>query len=230
MKNTLINKVIIKKVAVALGELNEKVIYVGGATVSLYINDPAAEDVRPTKDIDITIKVASILELENIRELLNKKGFKQSADLDVICRFKYDDILVDVMATKPISWAPANQWFEKGFENLQKVDIDGTVIQIMPLSFFLASKFTAFEGRGGDPRFSHDFEDITYILDNRTDWEEVLLAEKDNEVKSFLIEQLRLIKGSDRFQEAIIGNLYYDTSEQRFQRIIQKIEHVLANV
>ena len=98
MRNTLINKVIIKKIAVALGELNEKVIYVGGATVSLYINDPAADDVRPTKDIDITIKVASILELENIRELLNKKGFKQSADLGVICRFRYDDILVDVMA------------------------------------------------------------------------------------------------------------------------------------
>ena len=230
MKNTLINKVIIKKIAAALGELNEKVIYVGGATVSLYINDPAADDVRPTKDIDITIKVASILELENIRELLNKKGFKQSADLDVICRFRYDDILVDVMATKPISWAPANRWFEKGFENLQKVDIDDTTIQIMPLSFFLASKFTAFEDRGSDPRFSHDFEDITYILDNRTDWEDVLLAENDNEVKSFLIKRLKQIKDSDKFQEAIIGNLYYDTSEERFQRIMKKIEYVLANV
>lgn len=229
MKNTLINKAIIRKIAIGLGELNEKVIYVGGATVSLYINDPGADDVRPTKDIDITIKVASILELENIRELLDKKGFKQSADLDVICRFKYDDILVDVMATKPIAWAPANRWFEKGFENLQKIDIDNMTIQIMPLSFFLASKFTAFEDRGGDPRFSHDFEDITYILDNRMDWDEILLAEKDDDVKSFLFARLKLIKDSDKFQEAIIGNLYYDTSEERFQRIIQKIERVLAN-
>jgi hypothetical protein len=60
MKNTLINKAIIKKIAVALGELNEKVIYVGGATVCLYINDPAADDVRPTKDIDITVKAALV--------------------------------------------------------------------------------------------------------------------------------------------------------------------------
>ncbi len=227
MKNTLINRAIIKKIAIALGELNEKVIYVGGATVSLYIDDPAAEDVRPTKDIDITMKVASILELENMRELLNRKGFKQSADLDVICRFKYDDILVDVMATKPISWAPANQWFEKGFENSQKIDIDDITIQIMPLPFFLASKFTAFEGRGGDPRFSHDFEDITYILDNRTDWSEIVSAEKDDEVKSFLIEKLIQIKESDKFQEAIISNLYYDTSEERFQRIMSKIESII---
>jgi len=48
MKNTLINKEIIKRVALALGDSNDVVIYVGGATVSLYINDPAADDVRPT--------------------------------------------------------------------------------------------------------------------------------------------------------------------------------------
>jgi hypothetical protein len=48
MRNTQINNIIIERVANALGELNEKVIYVGGATVSLYINDPAADDVRPT--------------------------------------------------------------------------------------------------------------------------------------------------------------------------------------
>ncbi|MCD8177949.1 MAG: hypothetical protein LUE98_11210 [Tannerellaceae bacterium] len=136
MKNTLINKAIIRKIARGLGELNEQIIYVGGATVSLYIDDPAADDVRPTKDIDISIKVASIVELEHIRELLTKKGFKQSADLDVMCRFKYEDILVDVMATRPISWAPANRWFEKGFQNLQKVNIEDCIIQIMPLSFF----------------------------------------------------------------------------------------------
>jgi hypothetical protein len=54
MKNTTINLGIIKTIATALGELNEKVIYVGGAVVSLYINDPAADDVRPTKDVDIS--------------------------------------------------------------------------------------------------------------------------------------------------------------------------------
>ena len=231
MENTLINRAIIKRIAIALGELNEKVIYVGGATVSLYINDPAADDVRPTKDVDITVKVASMLELENLRETLTKKGFKQSSDLNVICRFRYEDILVDVMATKPISWAPANKWFEKGFEHLEKVNIDNVTIQIMPLAFFLASKFTTFEDRGGgEPRTSHDFEDITYILDNRMDWDEVLLTEKDEEVKAFLVERLKRIKDSEIFQEAIIGNLYYKSSEERFQRILKKIDIVVTNL
>ncbi len=61
MRNSTINLGIIKKIAIALGELNDKVVYVGGAVVSLYINDPAAEDVRPTKDIDITLRIASFM-------------------------------------------------------------------------------------------------------------------------------------------------------------------------
>lgn len=99
MKNNIINQGVIRKIAHALGELNEQVIYVGGATVGLYINDPAADDVRPTKDVDISLSIATLGELENIREELNKKGFKQSAEDDVICRFRYDDVKVDVMNT-----------------------------------------------------------------------------------------------------------------------------------
>lgn len=231
MKNTTINLAIIKKIASALEELNDLVIFVGGATVSLYINDPAAEDVRPTKDIDLSVKVATFAELENIRVELNSKGFKQPHDLGVICRFKYEDILVDVMATENIAWAPANRWFKKGFKNAEKKDIDNITIQIMPLTFFLASKFTAFEDRGKeDPRFSHDFEDITYILDNRTDWDEILINEKDFEVRTYLIEKLTEIKASSVFQEAIIGNLFYETSEERLKIILTKIDNVCAKI
>ncbi len=64
LKNTIVNRGVIKKIAVALGDLNERVMYVGGAVVSLYINDPAADDVRPTKDIDISLEIASLGELE----------------------------------------------------------------------------------------------------------------------------------------------------------------------
>ena len=59
MKNKTINIGIIKEVATALDELNEQVVYVGGAVVGIYADDPAAEDVRPTKDVDFTLKIAS---------------------------------------------------------------------------------------------------------------------------------------------------------------------------
>lgn len=227
MKNTIINRMVIQKVAKALGDLNNQVIYVGGATVSLYCDDSAAEDIRPTKDIDIGLKIASLAHLEEIRQELVKRGFKQTAELDVICRFKLNDILVDVMATKPIGWAPANPWFEEGFNHLQKLDIEGIIIQIMPLSYFLASKFSAYIDRGGtDPRFSHDFEDITYILDNRTDWHKIVNEESGN-VKTFLLKQLQEIKDSKKLQEAILANLYYEFQEDRFQQIMDKIDFCL---
>lgn len=53
MNNTSHNLKALQKVAMALGDLHSQVVYVGGAVVSLYADDPAAEDVRPTEDVDI---------------------------------------------------------------------------------------------------------------------------------------------------------------------------------
>jgi hypothetical protein len=76
--NTSINREVIRKIAQALGEMNEQVIFVGGATIGLYINDPAADDVRQTKDKDNSFAVGSVVDLESIRDELNRKGFIQS--------------------------------------------------------------------------------------------------------------------------------------------------------
>jgi hypothetical protein len=49
LKNSLINRIATRTFALALAELNSKVVYVGGAVVSLYIDDSSADDVRLTK-------------------------------------------------------------------------------------------------------------------------------------------------------------------------------------
>jgi hypothetical protein len=116
LKNTQINRAVTKKIAIALGPLNQHVVYVGGAVVSLYIDDRAADDVRPTKDLDLTMKIVSISALESLREALVASGFIQTSEDSVVCRFRFDDILVVVMATVPIFWAPGNRWFEQGFD------------------------------------------------------------------------------------------------------------------
>ncbi|MCL1484542.1 MAG: nucleotidyl transferase AbiEii/AbiGii toxin family protein [Marinobacter sp.] len=148
LKNTIINLEATKQVAVALGILNENVVYVGGAMVSLYIDDPAAEDVRPTKDIDITLEIANVKELEELRVKLEKRGFIQSSEDDVICRFRYKDIKVDVMSTTEVGWAPANPWFEPGFENSISIKIEDTEISILPLPYFFGHKIRSFRSEG----------------------------------------------------------------------------------
>ena len=222
LKNTIVNRGVIKKIAVALGDLNERVMYVGGAVVSLYINDPGADDVRPTKDIDISLEIASLGELEALRQKLNSKGFIQTAEDNIICRFRYDDVKIDVMSTKAIGWAPANPWFAPGFLRKQQQQVENENILILALPYFLASKFTAFNDRGAkDPRSSHDFEDIVYILDNRKDLTEIVQAPKD--VRKYLYSEFSGILNDGVKQEAILGNLFYETREARFKTIIESL-------
>ena len=230
LKNTLINKIATKTIAKALGELNERVIYVGGAVVSLYIDDLSAEDVRPTKDIDISMEIASIGELETLRELLIQKGFYQTAEDDVICRFRYKDIKVDVMATKEIGWAPANVWFAKGFDTAFTIDLEGIEIKILPLPYFLTTKFSAFYERGGtDPRTSHDFDDIVYILNHTSNVKE-LIESSEKEVQQFLKEAFLKIVADDLLQEAILGNLFYEYQTERFEKIIRTLKEIVINI
>lgn len=224
MKNTIINKKAIYQVAKALGSLNNEVVYVGGAMVSLYINDPAAEDVRPTKDIDLTFEILSLSELEKLRIELSKKGFTQSQEDRVLCRFRLDDKIVDVMSTHEVGWAPANRWFKPGFESSIKVNIDDLEIKIMPFEYYLASKFDAFKSRGNsDPLASHDFEDIIYLLNHTLGFNQIIL-ESDKPVKSYLIECFKEIQNSKSLQEGIIGNLHYQNEGERFTMLMNEIK------
>ena len=227
MRNATINKGVIKKIALALGEVNKQVIYVGGATVGLYINDPAADDVRPTKDVDISLSIATISELEKMREGLNKKGFIQTAEDGVICRFRYEDVKVDVMNTKAIGWAPANPWFASGFENRLQIEIEGQTIFIIPLPYFIATKFAAYNSRGkNEPRTSHDFEDIVYVLDNCTDLVEQINTANE-EVKLFLKSEFESILNDKVKQEAVAGNLFYESRDERYTMIIDKLNQMV---
>ncbi len=226
MKNTTANLNAITKVAHALGDLNERVVYVGGAVISLYVDDPAAEDVRPTKDVDITLHIASLRELEALRIDLSKKGFIQTVEDGVMCRFRFDDVKVDVMGTKEVGWAPANEWFAPGLALAEEVLIDGTTIRVLSLSFFLASKFSAFHSRSGkDVRTSSDLEDITYLLDNTTKLVEIILSSPED-VRLFLQKEFTEIKNSDSLKEGILGNLSYQTRNERFKMITEKFDSI----
>jgi hypothetical protein len=226
LKNTIINRGVTKKISQALGSLNKNVVYVGGAVVSFYIDDPSAEDVRPTKDIDISMDIATLSELEKIREELIERGFYQTSEDHVICRFRYDDVKVDVMAVKALGWAPANRWFEPGFKHLVYFKIDEVEIRCLSLPYFLATKFEAFYDRGAkDPRTSHDFEDIVYILNYSSNLVEQV-QNAPNDVKKFLITCFEGVLSDTVKQEAILGNLFFEDQEYRFQKIVDKLNRI----
>lgn len=215
----------IKTVANALADLNDECIYVGGAVTGLYADDPLAPKIRPTKDIDIVLEITSLLELEQLRQKLAERNIRFAQEKNVVCRFKYEHILIDVMATKEVGWAPANPWFKGGLDNAEIHHLDDVKIKIMPIAYFLASKFSAFRGRGKDPRTSRDFEDIVYVLDNRTTLVEDFL-EVVGDVKNFLMKELKLILQEPKLQEAVMSHLEPETSAERYEMLVGRIKHI----
>lgn len=228
LKNKKINEGIIKEVAEALGELNERVVYVGGAVVSLYADDPAAEDVRPTKDVDIFLEIASYGKLAEFQEELASKGFHPTPVQNVICRFKYDDILLDVMSTKEVGWASADKWFKPGLKKLEKIQIEDIAINVLHISYFLATKFNAFHDRKEDSRTSRHFEDIVYVLDNRKNLVEEIINSPDD-VRNYLVQEFNEILMSE-YKEAFLGHLYYETQIERYELIEEKLFGIINGV
>jgi len=159
----------ILKVAVKeLRELHQDLVFIGGATISLFITEPAAVRIRETFDVDCVVEVSSRTEYEKIAAKLRKIGFHEDSDSRVICRFKKDDLTLDVMPTDPKILGFSNKWYKQGIAQAQKIKIAGEEIQVFTIPYLIATKIEAFKGRGkGDFLVSHDIEDIVTLLDGR---------------------------------------------------------------
>src|SRR3954452_6064608 len=83
----------------ALDDLLDEVVFVGGATVELWITDPAAPAPRPTKDVDVIVEVASRARFHQFEERLRRHGFREDTESGVICRWHQGELVLDVMPT-----------------------------------------------------------------------------------------------------------------------------------
>jgi len=207
----------IKVVYDALEELANEVVFVGGATVALYAERPSGE-ARPTDDVDILVELIHYKDYAAIEERLRSKGFTNDTESSVICRYRVHGIIVDVMPTGENALGFTNSWYEQGYATAVTHALDERRIKIFDPVYFLAAKMEAFKNRGGgDGRWSSDFEDIVYILNNRNSiWEE--LKNADKEVKIWLKEQFHQLLENEYFGEWISVNL--ESNEQRRLRMI----------
>ena len=109
MENKVINIHVVAEIAEALGEIKNDIVFVGGAVVSLYTDDPAADEIRPTKDVDITLEIVNLHHWQQINEKLASLGFHPDPYGHSICSYKYNDIPVDVMAAEDGPLGPCKQ-------------------------------------------------------------------------------------------------------------------------
>lgn len=222
-----VNLQVVKEVALALDDLNEQVVFVGGAVVSLYADDPGAEEARPTKDIDISVQVSSYTEMEQLREQLAVKGIYPASGEKVLYRYHLKDILIDLIPIKTTALGPANRWLTKGFQHCKKVQLEKIWINILPVEYFLASKWEAHNNRGGDKRTSHDYEDIIYVLDNNLQVVEAL-QQSDDVVKPFIIANCKELIHDPFKDEIITAHLDPHTAAERKDLLIEKLRKITS--
>lgn len=216
----------IKAVHNALGPLRNKVVFVGGATVSLYA-DRLAEEARPTDDVDILIELLAYKDYAAVEEQLRKLGFVNDQDSGVICRYTVQGVTVDVMATGENVLGFANKWYAGGYKNALSYIIDEEYsVKIFTAPYLIASKLEAFKSPARKDNnngiYSSDFEDIVFVLENRFSvWDE--LQNTSAEIRAYLKNEFRRLLQNPLFEEWIGAHTSFGSPQATYY-IINKLE------
>lgn len=190
----------------------DEVAFVGGATVALWITDPAAPEPRPTKDVDIMVEVASRLAWHDFEERLRAHGLRNDSSSQVICRWiagtGHDNLLVDVMPTDASILGFENRWQRPALDRAQTVELSSAQgIRAVTPPYLVATKLEAWNGRGhGDHLRSHDLEDVIKLVDGR----EEIVAEvtaAPNDLRSYLSSEIATLLDQPGFDDAVEGTI-----------------------
>jgi predicted nucleotidyltransferase len=208
----------IKAVSNALSNLQIPLVFVGGATVSLYADLDFREDARPTDDVDIVVEIATYKNFAAVENKLRGLGFENDTESKIICRYKYQGLIVDIMPTDNKVLGFSNKWYAAGFKNAIDFEIDKQhKIKIFTVAYFIASKLEAYRSRGNnDGRSSTDFEDIVFVLNTRSAiWQNLQDAPK--EINQYLKKQFSQLLAHPYIDEWISVHLnYYEQRRVNF--------------
>jgi hypothetical protein len=196
------NYEIISFVADGLGDdFLAECAFVGGCTTAMLVTDNAVlDDIRFTEDVDLVIELAGISAWEKLTRRLAAKGFKITGEDDVNCRFRFNDVIVDVMPSDPTILGYANRWYVEGLSQAVPFELpSGRAIRIFKPEFFLATKLEAFTGRGNGDPYHKDVEDIIILIDGRPELLEEV-SDAGEELKQYIaagVSALTQLSGID---------------------------------
>jgi predicted nucleotidyltransferase len=213
--------VVLARVVDGLGDRSDEFVFVGGAVVGILVTDPTAPPPRPTVDVDVTIDIATHLQLDDLRSDLRANGFKEDPS-GPICRWRLDDIVVDVMpANEPNPLGFTNRWYASALTSAQTFEVlPGRRLRVISAPHFLATKLEAFDGRGdGDFVASHDLEDVIAVIDGRPTIVSEFEASFDG-AAAFVRTRVSELMKDEEFRDAILGHLPGDGASQRRAPII----------
>lgn len=195
--------------------------FLGGSVLSLLVNDPTADAIRVTKDVDIIANVRTRKEFHQEERILEARGFRHDTREGApICRWISDGVVVDVLPVREEVLGWKSRWFEEALQTASILSIEGHPVKIVSPPFFVALKIEAFEDRGkGDFISSTDFEDIICLFNGRRNLVDEIMAEP--RVCSGIVEKFAgYLKNAD-LEDAVSGFVQTETRpEERFNEIM----------
>ncbi len=208
---------LLERGAAALGPLLEEVVFVGGASIVLWITDPAAPPPRPTNDVDVIVEVTGRWGYEQFSERMRAQGFAEDIESRVICRWQHArlELMLDAMPTNPAILGFSNRWLAPALpHSLEHRLPSGVSIRTTTPPYLLATKLEAFADRGQDDLLgSHDFEDVISLINGRAALIEEIRAAADD-LRVYLAQQITRLQAIPRFDEWVAGALRPDAANQ----------------
>lgn len=184
-----------------LAPVLDDIVLVGGIATALLITDEAADQVRPTSDIDLLIHVKTRSGYYQFSERLRALGFSEDTSEDApMCRWRRFRAIIDVMTPDADVLGFTNRWYEQALQHTLKFTIDDLQVRVVDAPHFLATKLEAFKSRGeGDLIASHDMEDVLSVIDGRPELTtEIQAAPQD--LQAYLKEEFTRILQDPNFE------------------------------
>ena len=203
--------------AAALDDLLPDVVFVGGATVELWITDPGAPPVRPTKDVDVVVEVTTRRAFHGFEEALRARGFAEDQEDGVICRWRHgtSGLILDAMPARAEIVGFENRWQAGGLPHAITRELpSGAKIRALSPPYLLATKLEAFRTRGmGDLLGSRDFADIVALVDGRRELLDEVATGPDG-VQRYVAAELGKLVKSPRLLDGLAGAVRPDVASQ----------------
>jgi predicted nucleotidyltransferase len=201
------NLALLRAMAIALGPLRERLVFVGGCATGLLVTNPAAADVRATEDVDAIVEVASLARYNALRPLLAAQGFVQTMEANTPpFRWFWNGMQLDLVPVDERVLGFANRWYRPGFAAAVSTELaPGLALRHLDAPHFLATKFEAFDDRGGrDVYVSHDLEDIVTVIDGRSELIDEL-AQADAAVRRHVVSRIQNLLAHPELPNALPG-------------------------
>lgn len=192
--------------ATILGPVVDEVVFVGGATIHLWITEPAAPPACATDDVDVLCEVATRAEYYRLSSRLRDRGPREAVGEPVICRWKSADpqLVLDVIPTDRDILGFSNLWYEEAISTAATIALaSGAEIRAATPAALVATKLCAWKGRGkGDLLRSLDVHDVLTLIDGRPELiAEVQAARPD--LRAYVQDQLAELLAEPYFDYAV---------------------------